>query len=186
MRTSLPLLLALTTATTATTITPLLARRFFPQQVLSKGDPLPSVCSVDISGASTDFSCGDLCLPHSYTCCPDKLGGCPQDASCVKGDNGVYGCCPEGGKCTGDGKVLSSATTKASATSAKSSTETSETATAGDSKPTNTDAETTSAGPTPTGDKPADGTPTPTGGAAVYVPGSMGVVGAMVAGLFVL
>ena len=191
MRTSTPLLLALTTLTTATTLTPLLAVRYIPQQIQVNFAALTSPCS---AYSSKDIACGALCLHESYTCCPDKLGGCPSDASCVKGDNGVYGCCPKGGKCTGDGVVVSSATTgvstssksTATGTETESKTTTSESSTATDA--TTTSAETTAdAQPTTTGGAPAGTEPTPTGGAgAAYAAGPMGAIGAAVVALLVL
>ncbi|KFZ08414.1 hypothetical protein V502_09375 [Pseudogymnoascus sp. VKM F-4520 (FW-2644)] len=184
MRTSTPLLLLTATLTTATTLTPLLAVRYIPQQIQVNFAALTSPCS---AYSSKDIACGALCLHESYTCCPDKLGGCPSDASCVKGDNGVYGCCPKGGKCTGDGVVVSSATTgvstssKSTATGTESKTTTSESSTA-------TDAETTAdAQPTTTGGATAGTEPTPTGGAgAAYAAGPMGAIGAAVVALLVL
>lgn len=47
--------------------------------------------------------CGNYCIKATYTCCPDKQGGCPLDETCQLGDNGQYGCCPIGSTCTGDG-----------------------------------------------------------------------------------
>ncbi|KIX07215.1 uncharacterized protein Z518_01868 [Rhinocladiella mackenziei CBS 650.93] len=60
------------------------------------------------SGNSTscdtdDKVCGAFCIPGDYTCCPDLEGGCPSTSVCQKGDNGVYGCCPNGKICNGDG-----------------------------------------------------------------------------------
>ncbi|KAJ6446780.1 60S ribosomal protein L40 [Purpureocillium lavendulum] len=46
--------------------------------------------------------CGDGCVPLTYTCCPDKKGGCPVTSVCQLADNGVYGCCPIGRTCSGD------------------------------------------------------------------------------------
>jgi hypothetical protein len=57
----------------------------------------------DITCESGDIVCGETCIPESYTCCPDKLGGCKADELCQKGDNDEYGCCPEGEICSGDG-----------------------------------------------------------------------------------
>ncbi|OAP58749.1 hypothetical protein AYL99_07839 [Fonsecaea erecta] len=50
-----------------------------------------------------DKVCGVFCIPSNYTCCPDLEGGCSSNSVCQKGDNGVYGCCPVGDTCTGDG-----------------------------------------------------------------------------------
>lgn len=57
----------------------------------------------DVTCESGDVACGDTCIPESYTCCPDKLGGCKADEECQMGDNDEYGCCPEGEICSGDG-----------------------------------------------------------------------------------
>lgn len=53
--------------------------------------------------ASGDKACGAFCIPTSYTCCPDLEGGCAATATCQLGDNDVYGCCPQGENCSGDG-----------------------------------------------------------------------------------
>ncbi|KAK5064482.1 hypothetical protein LTR84_000315 [Exophiala bonariae] len=53
--------------------------------------------------ASGDAVCGEFCIPSTYTCCPDLEGGCAANTECQKGGNGVYGCCPTGNTCTGDG-----------------------------------------------------------------------------------
>jgi hypothetical protein len=53
--------------------------------------------------ASGDKVCGEVCIPSTYTCCPDLEGGCAANTVCQKGGNGVYGCCPSGNTCTGDG-----------------------------------------------------------------------------------
>ncbi|EHY58351.1 hypothetical protein HRR83_007282 [Exophiala dermatitidis] len=50
-----------------------------------------------------DKVCGKFCIPSDYTCCPDNEGGCSSSAVCQKGENGVYGCCPKGETCQGDG-----------------------------------------------------------------------------------
>jgi hypothetical protein len=57
----------------------------------------------DVECDSGDVVCGETCIPESYTCCPDKLGGCKADEQCQMGDNDEYGCCPEGEICSGDG-----------------------------------------------------------------------------------
>ncbi|ETN45286.1 uncharacterized protein HMPREF1541_09117 [Cyphellophora europaea CBS 101466] len=57
----------------------------------------------DVTCESGDVACGDTCIPESYTCCPDKLGGCQADEECQMGENDEYGCCPEGEICSGDG-----------------------------------------------------------------------------------
>ncbi|KAF5862665.1 hypothetical protein ETB97_011303 [Aspergillus alliaceus] len=44
--------------------------------------------------------CGQNCIPLSYTCCPNGLGGCPPGSYC----DGL-GCCPIGNICTGPGGV---------------------------------------------------------------------------------
>lgn len=57
----------------------------------------------DVTCESGDVACGDTCIPESYTCCPDKLGGCKADEECQMGENDEYGCCPEGEICSGNG-----------------------------------------------------------------------------------
>ncbi|KIW74857.1 hypothetical protein AYO21_08696 [Fonsecaea monophora] len=52
---------------------------------------------------SGDKVCGAFCIPSDYTCCPDLEGGCSSKSVCQKGDNDVYGCCPVGDTCSGDG-----------------------------------------------------------------------------------
>lgn len=52
---------------------------------------------------SGDQACGEFCIPANYTCCPDLEGGCSATSVCQKGENGVYGCCPKGDTCSGDG-----------------------------------------------------------------------------------
>ena len=61
------------------------------------------VARADVACSSGDVVCGTTCIPESYTCCPDKLGGCKADEQCQMGDNKEYGCCPEGEICSGDG-----------------------------------------------------------------------------------
>ncbi|MCJ1444559.1 MAG: hypothetical protein MMC23_005061 [Stictis urceolatum] len=72
-------------------------------QVAKRSPLLTSRQSTDCY--STEKICGDGCILESYTCCPDQSGGCPSYAFCDKGDNGEYGCCPEGESCSGDGGV---------------------------------------------------------------------------------
>ncbi|KAL2010813.1 hypothetical protein VTN00DRAFT_3531 [Thermoascus crustaceus] len=60
--------------------------------------------SSDSTGCgSFEKVCGNYCIKATYTCCPDKQGGCSLDETCQLGDNGQYGCCPIGSTCTGDG-----------------------------------------------------------------------------------
>lgn len=82
--------------------------------------------------ASGDSVCGEFCIPSTYTCCPDLEGGCAANTECQKGDNGVYGCCPSGSTCTGDGGAefiddssASSSSTATSSSGAAASTSTS-------------------------------------------------------------
>lgn len=84
----------------------------------------------------------------------------------------MYGCCASGGKCTGDGKVVSGVSTGTA--TATTGTKTSEVGSS-----TKTDAKTT-------GDAPPDATPTPTAGAVAYAPGSIGALGAAVVAMLVL
>ena len=65
--------------------------------------PFTKLFARDVTCESGDVACGDTCIPESYTCCPDKLGGCKADEECQMGDNDEYGCCPEGEICSGDG-----------------------------------------------------------------------------------
>lgn len=55
-------------------------------------------------------ACGSavLCIPESYICCPDGSRGCPPTEYCSLGDNGQYGCCPNGHVCSGPGGVINS------------------------------------------------------------------------------
>lgn len=59
-------------------------------------------------------ACGSGCIPASYTCCPDRAGGCPADEYCSLGTNGKYGCCPDGKICGGSGGALTDYTTSTS------------------------------------------------------------------------
>lgn len=47
---------------------------------------------------SSQKECGTGCIPLSYTCCSDGLGGCPPSQYCVSN-----GCCPRGKICSGGG-----------------------------------------------------------------------------------
>ncbi|KAK1981395.1 hypothetical protein LZ30DRAFT_782087 [Colletotrichum cereale] len=68
--------------------------------VFNKRQTVPVPCS-----ESGRKACGDGCVPLTYTCCPDQLGGCPLSSTCWLGTNGAYGCCPIGRRCTGPGGV---------------------------------------------------------------------------------
>lgn len=48
-------------------------------------------------------TCGGGCIDLGWTCCPDLAGGCPPTAYCSLGDDGEYGCCPQGETCVGEG-----------------------------------------------------------------------------------
>lgn len=50
-------------------------------------------------------TCGDGCIPITWTCCPKEDGGCPASSYCDIGDNGETACCLNGFQCTGDGGV---------------------------------------------------------------------------------
>lgn len=63
-----------------------------PTSSLSSG----SLCS------SNNKPCGSVCIPLSYTCCPDKTGGCSSDRYCNLRSDGSYGCCPNGVYCGAD------------------------------------------------------------------------------------
>jgi hypothetical protein len=65
--------------------------------------PISKLFARDVTCESGDVVCGDTCIPESYTCCPDKLGGCRATEVCQMGDNDEYGCCPQGEICSGDG-----------------------------------------------------------------------------------
>ncbi|KAH7169589.1 hypothetical protein DER46DRAFT_499800 [Fusarium sp. MPI-SDFR-AT-0072] len=45
--------------------------------------------------------CGVGCIPTSWSCCPDKKGGCPSRDYCSLGSNDEYGCCLKGEICSG-------------------------------------------------------------------------------------
>ncbi|KAL5363866.1 hypothetical protein BJX96DRAFT_178456 [Aspergillus floccosus] len=73
-----------------------------PKPLIARA-PLPSSSSIPSGCSASEDTCGIYCIPSSYTCCPDKSGGCAADEYCAMGDNNEYGCCPEGETCTGDG-----------------------------------------------------------------------------------
>ncbi|KAJ9659521.1 hypothetical protein H2198_003096 [Neophaeococcomyces mojaviensis] len=54
-------------------------------------------------------TCGTGCIETSYICCPDGSGGCPATDVCAVGANGLYGCCPIGVTCTGNGAIQTTA-----------------------------------------------------------------------------
>jgi len=71
-----------------------------------------------------DKVCGSYCIPSNYTCCPDLQGGCATSTTvCQLGNNGVYGCCPIGDVCTGDGgaEYLDSSNSSSTASSSAAS-----------------------------------------------------------------
>ncbi|GES63076.1 hypothetical protein ATEIFO6365_0014012400 [Aspergillus terreus] len=75
-----------------------------PKPLIARvASPLPSSSSIPSGCSASEDTCGVYCIPSSYTCCPDKSGGCAADEYCAMGDNDQYGCCPEGETCTGDG-----------------------------------------------------------------------------------
>ncbi|KIW88839.1 uncharacterized protein Z519_10323 [Cladophialophora bantiana CBS 173.52] len=76
---------------------PLLASAWSEHSLLTRATGNATECDTG------DKVCGVFCIPSDYTCCPDLEGGCPSKSVCQKGDNGVYGCCPVGDTCTGDG-----------------------------------------------------------------------------------
>ncbi|KAJ9637942.1 uncharacterized protein PV06_04524 [Exophiala oligosperma] len=71
---------------------------------------------------STDKACGAYCIPSDYTCCPDLEGGCSAGSTCQLGDNNVYGCCPSGQTCSGEGGAEFLGTSTASAATATKTT----------------------------------------------------------------
>ncbi len=80
------------------TALPLLASAWSEHTLLSRATGNATSCE------ESDKVCGAFCIPSNYTCCPDLEGGCSTSkAFCQEGDNGVYGCCPIGDTCTGDG-----------------------------------------------------------------------------------
>ncbi|EXJ59803.1 hypothetical protein A1O7_03950 [Cladophialophora yegresii CBS 114405] len=77
---------------------PLLASAWTEHTLLTRATGNATACE------SGDKVCGAFCIPSTYTCCPDLEGGCQTSKSvCQEGDNGVYGCCPIGETCTGNG-----------------------------------------------------------------------------------
>ncbi|ETI29346.1 hypothetical protein G647_01799 [Cladophialophora carrionii CBS 160.54] len=77
---------------------PLLASAWTEHKLLTRATGNATACETG------DKVCGAFCIPGTYTCCPDLEGGCQTSKSvCQEGDNGVYGCCPIGEICTGNG-----------------------------------------------------------------------------------
>jgi hypothetical protein len=77
---------------------PLLASAWSEHTLLTRATGNATACE------SGDKVCGAFCIPGTYTCCPDLEGGCSTSKSvCQEGDDGVYGCCPIGETCTGNG-----------------------------------------------------------------------------------
>ncbi|KAF3034417.1 hypothetical protein E8E12_005967 [Didymella heteroderae] len=66
--------------------------------LLVRRQTIPVPCSAD--GRK---DCGSGCIDATWTCCPSGAGGCPPTAYCSLGSNGLYGCCPLGEDCEGDG-----------------------------------------------------------------------------------
>ena len=56
--------------------------------------------------AQGEKDCGSGCIPLSYTCCPDRAGGCPASEYCDLTANGKYGCCSLGRTCRGNGGAI--------------------------------------------------------------------------------
>lgn len=52
-------------------------------------------------------TCGDGCIPPSWTCCPDGQGNCLPGQYCDVGSDGEPACCPLGAVCQGPGGVNS-------------------------------------------------------------------------------
>jgi hypothetical protein len=69
--------------------------------------PIGEVCSgnggVKTCAEQGQKDCGSDCIDLSWTCCPDKLGGCAATEFCELGSNNQYGCCPNGEVCAGNG-----------------------------------------------------------------------------------
>lgn len=76
---------------------PLLVSAWSEHTLMTRAEGNATACE------SGDKVCGAFCIPGTYTCCPDLEGGCSATSVCQQGDNGVYGCCPIGETCTGDG-----------------------------------------------------------------------------------
>ncbi|KAL6252296.1 hypothetical protein RBB50_000014 [Rhinocladiella similis] len=76
---------------------PLLASAWSEHTLLTRATGNATSCE------SADKACGAYCIPSDYTCCPDLEGGCSATSTCQLGDNDVYGCCPSGETCSGDG-----------------------------------------------------------------------------------
>ncbi|KAH8176503.1 hypothetical protein LIA77_04921 [Sarocladium implicatum] len=58
--------------------------------------------------------CGNVCIPLSYTCCPNRAGGCGLGFYCDATGGGEYGCCPLGEICTGPGGAVTYESTRTS------------------------------------------------------------------------
>jgi hypothetical protein len=97
---------------------PLLASAWSEHTLLTRATGNATSCETG------DKVCGAFCIPSDYTCCPDLEGGCSSTSVCQEGDNGVYGCCPEGDTCTGDGgaEYLDEATSDSSTSGTSTST----------------------------------------------------------------
>jgi len=67
--------------------------------------PVPEPTTLQSSGCSSQGlkQCGLVCTLPTYTCCPDKAGGCAPGTHCSLGTDGKYGCCEDGEVCTGPG-----------------------------------------------------------------------------------
>ncbi|GJN69238.1 hypothetical protein VFPFJ_05949 [Purpureocillium lilacinum] len=126
--------------------------------------------------------CGSVCIPLTFTCCPDQKGGCPASAVCQLADNGVYGCCPRGRTCTGDATATTNTLT-VSQTNTQTETNTvtpTQTETASESQPTETQPTETETAPPQTESETASVTvpgtitsvPVPTGNATAPPPSS--------------
>jgi hypothetical protein len=95
----LVLFLGLTVSTT-------FAAQSSPSSPLYSRQLVPIPCS-----EQGEKDCGTGCIPLTYTCCPDRAGGCPASAVCWLGTNGRYGCCPLGLVCDGPGGASTRAST---------------------------------------------------------------------------
>ncbi|KIW11572.1 hypothetical protein PV08_10873 [Exophiala spinifera] len=100
------------------TALPLLASAWSQHTLLTRATGNATSCE------STDKPCGAYCIPSDYTCCPDLEGGCAATSTCQLGDNDVYGCCPDGDTCSGDGgaEFLTTSTSTADASTATKTT----------------------------------------------------------------
>ncbi|POR37010.1 GPI anchored serine-threonine rich protein [Tolypocladium paradoxum] len=107
-------------------------------------------------------TCGDGCIPLSYTCCPDQAGGCPATAQCQLAENDKYGCCPLGKTCGGPGGASTDINTRTSTIliPGDTSTVTIPQGPTSTTQPTSTSKPTSASNPTSTSKAPSSSTTT--------------------------